>query len=33
MTSSLQTAAEHSRRFLMWWGDELADLVPPALKR
>jgi general secretion pathway protein L len=33
MTSSLQTAAEHSRRFLLWWGAELADLVPPALKR
>jgi general secretion pathway protein L len=33
MTSTLQTAAEQSRRFLLWWGDELADLVPARLKR
>lgn len=33
MTSSFQTIAELSRRFLQWWGDELADLAPKALRR
>jgi general secretion pathway protein L len=33
MYSSFQAAAEISRRFLAWWGNELAELVPVALRR
>jgi general secretion pathway protein L len=33
MSSTFRTAADLSRRLLLWWGDELADLVPKALRR
>jgi general secretion pathway protein L len=33
MSGSFQTTIEVSRRFLAWWGEELAELVPAALRR
>jgi general secretion pathway protein L len=33
MSSSFQAATEMFRRFLTWWGNELAELVPVALRR
>ena len=33
VSSSLQATMEVSRRFFAWWGDELAELVPAALRR
>jgi general secretion pathway protein L len=33
MSSSFQATTEVSRRFLAWWGDELADLIPGSLRR
>jgi general secretion pathway protein L len=33
MSSSFQAATELSRRFLTWWGNELAELIPAALRR
>jgi general secretion pathway protein L len=33
MSSSFQATIEAARRFLAWWGEELAELVPAALRR
>jgi len=33
MTSAVQAALEASRRFTLWWGAELAELVPSPLRR
>jgi len=33
MTSAVQTTLEASRRFMVWWGAELAALVPSPLRR
>ena len=33
MSSSFQAAIEISRRFLAWWGNELAELIPAPLRR
>ena len=33
MTSAVQTTFEASRRFMVWWGAELAELVPLPLRR
>src|SRR5262245_47062051 len=33
MTSAFQATVDASRSFLTWWGAELAELVPPPLRR
>jgi general secretion pathway protein L len=33
MTSAVQATLDASRRFLLWWGAELAELVPSPLRR
>jgi general secretion pathway protein L len=33
MTDRVQATVQACRRFFSWWGQELADLVPPALRR
>jgi general secretion pathway protein L len=33
MTSAVQATLEASRRFILWWGAELAELVPSRLRR